>query len=90
MFLSKKIHCLSTEARQWVSHLRPFLFQGDVDAQVSRVSHESRIHVEDGDVHLKLNENYPLKIDILANEVVPDAKFQVGLFCFTPFNLLLN
>jgi len=53
-----------------------FVKQGDVDAQVSRVSHESRIHVEDGDVHLKLNENYPLKIDILANEVVPDAKFQ--------------
>ena len=60
-----------------IRYLRPFLFQGDVDAQVSRVSHESRIHVEDGDVHLKLNENYPLKIDILANEVVPDAKFQV-------------
>ena len=54
------------------------------------MSHESRIHVEDGDVHLKLNENYPLKIDILANEVVPDAKFQVGLFLLYPIQLIVK
>jgi len=53
-----------------------FVKQGDVDAQVSKVSHESRIHVEEGDIRLRLNENYPLKIDIVANDVVPDAKFQ--------------
>ena len=40
------------------------------------MSHESRIHVEEGDIRLRLNENYPLKIDIVANDVVPDAKFQ--------------
>ena len=43
---------------------------------MSKVSHESRIHVEEGDIRLRLNENYPLKIDIVANDVVPDAKFQ--------------
>jgi len=53
-----------------------FVKQGDVDAQVSKVSHESRIHVEEGDIRLRLNENYPLKIDVVANDVIPDAKFQ--------------
>lgn len=52
-----------------------FVKKGDVDAQVSKISHESRIHVEEGDIHLRLNENFPLKISIEANDIVPDAKF---------------
>jgi len=52
-----------------------FVKKGDVDAQVSKISHESRIHVEEGDIHLRLNENFPLKISIEANDIIPDAKF---------------
>ena len=45
-----------------------------MDAHVSRIRHESRIHVEDGDVHLKLSDSYPIKISIDANDIITDSK----------------
>ena len=38
------------------------LLQGDLDVQVSNVRSESRLHVEEGDVHLRLSEAHPLKV----------------------------
>jgi len=52
-----------------------FVKQGDVDIQVSQVKHESRIHVEDGDITLKLSDNYPLKVCVTASEIILDTKF---------------
>lgn len=43
---------------------------------MSRVSAESRIHVEDGDVRLRINEAHPIKISIDANDIIPDAKLR--------------
>ena len=37
---------------------------------------ESRIHVEKGDIRVRINDSHPLKINIDANDVIPDAKFQ--------------
>ncbi len=55
-----------------------FVKRGEVDCQVSVVRHESRIHVEEGDIHLRISEQHPLKLHIDANEIIPDAKFKVG------------
>jgi hypothetical protein len=52
-----------------------FVKEGDVDIQVSRVSHESRIHVEEGDITVKLADNFPLKVCVTANEIILDTKF---------------
>ena len=52
-----------------------FVKDGDVDAHLSRVSSESRIHAENGDIRLRIDEKHPIKIVIDADDVVPDAKF---------------
>ena len=41
---------------------------------ISRIRNESRIHVEDGNIHLKLSDSYPLKLSVDANEIVTDAR----------------
>ena len=41
---------------------------------MSRIRQESRIHVEDGDIRLRISDSYPIKLCIDANEVIPDAK----------------
>jgi len=51
-----------------------FIKKGDLDIHVSRIRHESRIHVEDGDIRLRISDSYPIKLSIDANEVIPDAK----------------
>ncbi len=38
------------------------LLQGDLDVQVSHVRAESRLHVEEGDIHLRLSDAHPLKV----------------------------
>ena len=43
---------------------------------ISRLLAESRIHVEKGDIRVRINDAHPLKINIDANDVIPDAKFQ--------------
>ncbi len=50
--------------------------QGDVDCQVSVVRNESRIHVEEGDIHLRVSDDQPLKLLIDANDIIPDTKFK--------------
>jgi len=52
-----------------------FVKEGDVDIQVSKVGHESRIHVEEGDITVKLTDTYPLKVCVTANEIILDTKF---------------
>jgi len=53
-----------------------FVKKGDVDVHISRLLAESRIHVEKGDIRVRINDAHPLKINIDANDVIPDAKFQ--------------
>ena len=31
--------------------------------------------MEEGDIHLKLSDSYPIKVSIDAIDVIPDAKF---------------
>ena len=50
--------------------------QGEIDCQLSRVRTSSRIHIEEGDVHLRVSDTHPLKISIEANDVIPDANFK--------------
>jgi len=52
-----------------------FVKKGDIDIQVSKVKHESRIHVEEGDITLKISDNYPVKVSVNASEIIPDTKF---------------
>jgi len=52
-----------------------FVKSGDVDIQVSKVGHESRVHVEEGDITLKLTDSFPLKVCVTANEIILDTKF---------------
>lgn len=52
-----------------------FVKKGDVDMQISQVNQESRIHVEEGDISLKISDSFPLKISVNANEIVLDTKF---------------
>ncbi len=46
-----------------------FVKKGDVDIHISQIKHESRIHVEEGDINLKLIDTHPLKLTIDANQV---------------------
>eukprot|EP00096_Caligus_rogercresseyi_P010476 TRINITY_DN3829_c0_g1_i1.p1 TRINITY_DN3829_c0_g1~~TRINITY_DN3829_c0_g1_i1.p1 ORF type:complete len:384 (+),score=121.47 TRINITY_DN3829_c0_g1_i1:276-1427(+) len=54
-----------------------FVKKGDIDCHMSIVRHESRIHAEDGDINVKVPDNYPLKISVNAVEVIPDINFSV-------------
>ncbi len=47
-----------------------------MDCHISRVRAESRVHVESGDVRLRLSDTYPLKLTIEADGIIPDAKFE--------------
>ncbi|XP_023336502.1 uncharacterized protein LOC111707592 isoform X2 [Eurytemora carolleeae] len=53
-----------------------FVKKGDIDVQVSKVTHESRIHVENGDIVLKIADNFPLKVCVTAAEIILDTKFR--------------
>jgi hypothetical protein len=52
-----------------------FVKKGDIDMQVSKVKHESRIHVEQGDIVLKIADTFPLKVCVTAAEIILDTKF---------------
>ena len=52
-----------------------FMKKGNLDVQISHVGSESRIHVEDGDISLKMADNHPLKLCVTGTEVVTDEKF---------------
>jgi len=42
---------------------------------VSKVKHESRLHVEEGDITLKMSDNFPLKVCVTVSEIILDTKF---------------
>ncbi len=52
-----------------------FVKKGDLDVHISQIKHESRIHVEEGNITLKMIDSHPIKITIDANQVIPDTKF---------------
>jgi len=54
-------------------------FQGDLDVQVSHVRAESRLHVEEGDIHLRLSDAHPLKVKIFFNLSLSRGQFHQHL-----------
>jgi len=52
-----------------------FIKKGSLDIHMSQVTHESVIHVEEGDITLKMSDRYPLKVCITANEILVDSTF---------------
>ena len=52
-----------------------FINKGDLDIQISRLTNGSKIHVEDGNVSLKLSDSNPMNVSIDAKEIVTDDKF---------------
>ena len=52
-----------------------FMKKGNLDVQVSQVRSESRIHVEEGDISLKMADSHPLKLCVTGTEVETDDKF---------------
>ena len=39
-----------------------FMKKGELDIQISHVGNESRLHVEEGDIKLKIADNQPVKV----------------------------
>lgn len=54
-----------------------FVKKGDVDCHISQIRSESRIHVEEGNIHVRMSDTHPVKIHIEASEIIPDAKFNL-------------
>ena len=69
-----------------------FVRKGDLDIQISRINSQSRIHVVEGNVCLKLSDSHPMNVSINAKNIIPDSKFHsygkiennsnTGLRCF--------
>ena len=54
-----------------------FMKKGELDVQVSHVGNESRLHVEEGNINLKVADNQPVKV--------------VDIFtCFCHFNMVFR
>ena len=52
-----------------------FINKGDLDIQISRLTNESKIVVNEGNVNLKLSDSNPMNVSIDAKEIVTDEKF---------------
>ncbi len=52
-----------------------FLKKGDLEIHISKIKHESRICVEEGDITIKMIDTHPVKLTIDANQIIPDTKF---------------
>jgi len=52
-----------------------WLREGDLDIQVSHCMNESRVHVEEGNIRLKMADNHPVKVCATGLEVEVDTKF---------------
>ena len=48
-----------------------FVKKGDVELHISKISQESRILVEEGDITIKMIDTHPVKITIDATEIYP-------------------
>jgi len=53
-----------------------FIKKGNLDIHVSHVTSESVVHVEEGDINLKLTDTFPLKVCITANEIELAENFE--------------
>ena len=51
-----------------------FINKGDLDIQISRITKDSRIHVLEGNVNLKLSESCRIDSSITAKDVIIDSK----------------
>merc|ERR1712027_307201 len=49
-----------------------YIKKGTLDMQVSHVSNESRVHIEEGDVDLKMADNHPVKLCVTGKELTVD------------------
>jgi len=52
-----------------------FMKKGELDIQVSHVCNESRLHVEEGDIKLKIALNQPVKVCVTGTRVETDKQF---------------
>jgi len=52
-----------------------FMKKGELDIQISHVVNESRLHVEEGDINLKMADNQPVKVCVTGTEVETDQQF---------------
>jgi len=52
-----------------------FMKKGELDIQISHVVNESRLHVEEGDINLKIADNKPVKVCVTGTEVETDQQF---------------
>jgi len=52
-----------------------FMKKGELDIQISHVVNESRLHVEEGDINLKIADNQPVKVCVTGTEVETDEQF---------------
>ena len=51
-----------------------FVKKGDVELHISKISQESRILVEEGDITIKMIDTHPVKITIDATEIYPGTR----------------
>ena len=49
--------------------------KGDLDIQISQVRNESKVHVEEGNIDLKMAQNHPVKLCVTAKKVTTDDTF---------------
>jgi len=52
-----------------------FVKNGDLEIHISKIKHESRILVEEGDITIKMIDTHPVKLTVDANHIIPDTKF---------------
>jgi len=52
-----------------------FVKKGNLNLNMNRITHESMIHVEDGDINVKVTDRYPLKVCITADKIMLDENF---------------
>lgn len=52
-----------------------FVKKGSVDIQVSQIKDESRIHLEEGDIKLRMSDTFATKLCVTADEITLDDKF---------------
>ena len=52
-----------------------YMKAGRLDMQISCIRGESRVHLEEGDIQLKVSESFPLKLCVTGTQVEADEKF---------------
>merc|ERR1719348_2079852 len=52
-----------------------FVKKGELDMQISHVGNESRVHIEEGNVNLKMADNHPVKLCVTGKKIITDETF---------------